>query len=157
MIKFESKFYQLAFRPIAYSTKGSAAVDLRAYLPKMKAMTLYPDDSYLFDLGVKFDMSEHPESVGLIFSRSGLGSRGVGRLGAGVVLTNGVGVIDSDYRGDIKVPLINRSGEPYTIEHGARICQLVVTPIIKCEFEQVKVVDANTARGDGGFGSTGEV
>lgn len=90
-----------------------------------------------------------PEYVALVYARSGLGIR------HGVSLSNGVGVIDSDYRGEIMVGLTNLSDVPYTIHPGDRIAQLVVTPVVLPELERVEALD-ETGRGTGGFGSTGQ-
>ena len=87
--------------------------------------------------------------VALVFARSGLGIK------HGISLSNGVGVIDSDYRGEIMVGLTNLSEEPYTIHPGDRIAQLVVTPVVLPELERVEELD-DTGRGTGGFGSTGQ-
>ena len=90
-----------------------------------------------------------PEYVALVYARSGLGIR------HGVSLSNGVGVIDSDYRGEIMVGLTNLSDAPYTIHPGDRIAQLVVAPVVLPELERVEELD-ETGRGTGGFGSTGQ-
>ena len=90
-----------------------------------------------------------PEYVALVFARSGLGIK------HGISLSNGVGVIDSDYRGEIMVGLTNLSEEPYTIHPGDRIAQLVVTPVVLPQLELMAKLD-ETDRGTGGFGSTGQ-
>ena len=86
--------------------------------------------------------------VGLIYARSGLASKN------GIAPANKVGVIDSDYRGELMVALYNQSNSNYIIENGLRIAQLVITPYIQVEFEEVEELDS-TERGQGGFGSTG--
>ena len=84
-----------------------------------------------------------------MYARSGLGIK------HGITLSNGVGVIDSDYRGEIMVGLTNLSDVPYTVQPGDRIAQLVVTPVVLPEVERVEELD-DTSRGAGGFGSTGQ-
>jgi dUTP pyrophosphatase len=88
------------------------------------------------------------EYVALVFARSGLGVK------HGISLANAVGVIDSDYRGEIKVGLTNLSDTPYTIQPGDRIAQLAVVPVVQAQVVQARELD-ETARGGGGFGSTG--
>ena len=87
--------------------------------------------------------------VALVFARSGLGVK------HGVALANGVGVIDSDYRGEIRVGLVNQSDVPYTIQPGDRVAQLAVMPVVQARLERVETLD-ETERGAGGFGSTGK-
>ena len=87
---------------------------------------------------------------GFVFPRSGLSSK------FGVSLANCVGVIDSDYRGEVKVPVINHSSEPYTIKDGERIAQLVIMPVDLCGYGFCDELD-KTERGEGGFGSTGSM
>ena len=89
-----------------------------------------------------------PETVGLVFARSGLAVK------HGLTLSNGVGVIDSDYTGEIKVGLVNLSDKAYTIEPGERIAQLVIMPVLLPQIELAEALE-ETARGTGGFGSTG--
>ena len=92
---------------------------------------------------------EIPEGyAGLIYARSGLASK------RGLAPSNKVGVVDSDYRGEIMVSLYNQSGSEQTVEAGERIAQLVVTPFLSVDFEEVSSL-SDTARGEGGFGSTG--
>ena len=90
-----------------------------------------------------------PDYVALVFVRSGMGFR------PGIGLSNGVGVIDSDYRGEISVGLVNLSGEDYTIRPGDRIAQLMVVPVVQAQVKMVDQLD-ETQRGAGGFGSTGK-
>jgi len=94
-----------------------------------------------------FDCEEN--YVGLVFSRSGLGAK------FGVTLANSVGVIDSDYRGEVKVTLINRGEAPFTVSHGDRIAQIAFFPIAAAKFIEVQAL-GETERGAGGFGSTGK-
>ena len=124
------------------STKHSAAYDIKS----MEEKTLHPGDSLAFKTGLKVCMN--PDEVLYIFSRSSMGYK------YDVSLTNCVGVIDSDYRGEIKAPLINQGKESFTIEKGMRIAQLIVHPI---KLPAIKEVDEirKTERNDKGFGSTG--
>ena len=126
-------------------TEGSAGFDLQACIEA--PVTLEPGEGYSFPTGLA---GEIPQGlVGLIFCRSGLGVK------HGVSLPNCVGVIDSDYRGEVKVGLINQSAEPYTIQPGERIAQLCIAPVWQAAFvESAQLSD--TARGAGGFGSTGK-
>ena len=129
----------------AYATAGAAAMDLCACMEE--AVTLNAGERRLVPTGIAIALPS-PEYVALVFARSGLGIK------RGVCLSNGVGVIDSDYRGEISVGLVNLSGEDYTIRPGDRIAQLMVVPVVRPELVQVDVLD-ETERGAGGFGSTG--
>ena len=91
-----------------------------------------------------------PGYVALVFARSGLAVR------QGIALSNGVGVIDSDYRGEVKVGLINQGGEAYTIQPGERIAQLMIAPVVLARFLPSEEL-GSTDRGEGGFGSTGRL
>ena len=127
-----------------YATEGAAAVDLHACIDE--AVTLPPGGRALLPTGLAAAIPAG--HVGLLAVRSSMGIR------HGVTLSNGVGVIDSDYRGQVHVGLHNLSGEPYTVQPGDRVAQLMVVPVAAPEIE---VVDAlpETVRGAGGFGSTG--
>ena len=127
-----------------YATEGAAAVDLHACIDE--AVTLPPGGRALLLTGLAAAIPAG--HVGLLAVRSSMGIR------HGVTLSNGVGVIDSDYRGQVHVGLHNLSGEPYTVQPGDRVAQLMVVPVAAPEIE---VVDAlpETVRGAGGFGSTG--
>ena len=127
-----------------YATEGAAAVDLHACIDE--AVTLPPGGRALLPTGLAAAIPAG--HVGILAVRSSMGIR------HGVTLSNGVGVIDSDYRGQVHVGLHNLSGEPYTVQPGDRVAQLLVVPVAAPEIE---VVDAlpETVRGAGGFGSTG--
>ena len=130
-----------------YQTPGSAACDLSACLDE--PVTLLPGQSALIPTGIALAPEAEDEPVAaLIYARSGLAIK------HGIALQNSVGVIDSDYRGEIKVGLINLSGEPYTLTHGERIAQMIFTPVRRGVFTEVSELD-ETDRGSGGFGSTG--
>lgn len=129
----------------AYATAGSAGLDLRAMLDA--PLTLAPGECTLLASGLAVWI-EDPALAGLILPRSGLGHK------HGIVLGNGVGLIDSDYQGELKISAWNRSATAYTIEPGARIAQLILVPVVMAE---LAVVDefAASQRGACGFGSTG--
>ncbi len=128
-----------------YATEGAAGMDLSAnigapLLLKKGAMALVPT-------GISIALPG-PETVAYIYARSGLGVR------HGISLSNGVGVIDSDYRGEISVGLINLGPEDYTIQPGERIAQMVIAPVCRADLEEVSDLP-DSGRGSGGFGSTG--
>ncbi len=127
------------------ATKQSAGADLRACLDE--PVSILPGETVMIPLGFAAQPSE-PETVLLIFSRSGLASR------HGICLANGVGVVDSDYRGEWMVPLHNRGQENFTVTDGMRVAQLVITPVIIPEIQETQTL-GETLRGSGGFGSSG--
>ena len=127
------------------STDGSAGVDLRACLAE--PLMLPPGECELIRTGI----AVHLEDSGLaavILPRSGLGHK------HGIVLGNLVGLIDSDYQGELLISCWNRGSEPFRIEPGERIAQLVIVPVVQADFEVVSSF-AESARGAGGFGHTG--
>ena len=126
------------------ATTGSAGYDL--YADIKDSVTIMPNQSAKISTGICIEIPNN-NMVGLVYPRSGLSTK------FGIILSNCVGVIDSDYRGEIIVPLWNTSHKPYTISKGDRMAQLVLTPIITPEFTQVDQL-SQTTRGDGGFGST---
>ncbi len=129
----------------AYATDGSAGLDLRALLDK--PMTLNAGETQLIPTGMAIHLAD-PNYAAVILPRSGLGHK------HGIVLGNLVGLIDSDYQGQLFVSCWNRGKEPFTIEVGDRIAQLVIVPVAQVEFDIVE--DFNESeRGAGGFGSTG--
>ena len=128
-----------------YASAGAAALDLHACLEE--PVTLAPSGRVTIPTGIAIALPS-PAYVALVFARSGLGIK------RGIALSNGVGVIDSDYRGEICVGLQNSGREPYTVQPGDRIAQLAVVPVLQVELEQVESLD-ETERGAGGFGSTG--
>jgi len=127
------------------ATAGSAGVDLRACLDE--AIELEPGATVLIGTGIAIHL-EDPGLAAMILPRSGLGHK------HGIVLGNLVGLIDSDYQGELKVSCWNRSGQSFRIEPGDRIAQLVVVPIVPVSFEVVEEF-AESGRGSGGFGHTG--
>ena len=129
-----------------YATPGSAAMDLCACVDA--PVEIAPRALVSIPTGIAIALPS-PEYVALVFARSGLGIK------HGVALSNGVGVIDSDYRGEIQVGLINQSDVPYTVQPGERIAQLAVLPVVQARLSAVSELD-ETSRGTGGFGSTGK-
>jgi dUTP pyrophosphatase len=127
------------------ATEGSAGVDLRACLDD--PLLLEPGACELIGTGIAIHL-EDPGLAAMILPRSGLGHR------HGIVLGNLVGLIDSDYQGELKVSCWNRGSEVFRIEPGERIAQLVVVPVVPAEFEVVSEF-ATSVRGAGGFGHTG--
>ena len=130
----------------AYQTPGAAAMDLAALLDE--PVTIAPRQLASIPTGLAIALPD-PGWVALVFARSGLGIK------HGISLSNGVGVIDSDYRGEIRVGLTNLSDEPYTIQPGDRIAQLMVVPVGQAVVHELDELPA-TQRGEGGFGSTGK-
>ena len=130
-----------------YATAGSAAVDLRAALDEDTVLTIAPGARSLIPTGLSIS-PESTDVVAVIAGRSGLGVK------KGVSLANGIGVIDSDYRGEIQVCLINRGDEPFEVRRGDRIAQMMFLPVLSAAFLPVDSLD-ETDRGTGGFGSTG--
>lgn len=128
-----------------YATAGAAGMDLRSCLDE--PLTLNPGDRVGVPTGFAIALPG-PEWVAYIFARSGLGIK------SGITLPNCVGVIDSDYRGEIIVALTNLSDTPYTIQPGDRVAQLVISPVVQAQISLVDELD-ETDRGTGGFGSTG--
>ena len=129
-----------------YGTPGAAGLDLRACLDA--PLTLNPGESKLVSSGISIHIGD-PGYAAIVLPRSGLGAK------SGIVLGNLVGLIDSDYQGPLMVSLWNRGREPFTLQPMDRIAQLVVIPVVQVEFEVVQDFAAS-ARGAGGFGSTGK-
>jgi len=128
-----------------YATTGSAGMDLRACIDK--TLTVAPGETHLIPTGIAIHI-EDPGMAAVILPRSGLGHK------HGVVLGNLVGLIDSDYQGQLFISCWNRSNESFTIEIGDRIAQLVFVPVIQAKFEVVDDFE-QSSRAHGGFGHTG--
>lgn len=128
-----------------YATTGSAGLDLRACLDE--AITLQPSETILIPTGLAIHIDDHSLAA-VLLPRSGLGHK------YGIVLGNLVGLIDSDYQGQVFVSCWNRGTEPFTINIGERIAQMVFVPVVQVAFEQVSDFD-QSHRGEGGFGHTG--
>ncbi len=129
-----------------YATDGSAGMDMRAMIDK--AMVIAPGESILIPTGLAIHIGD-PKLASVLLPRSGLGHK------KGIVLGNLVGLIDSDYQGQVFVSCWNRGQEPFTIEIGERIAQMVFIPVVQAEFDIVSDFDASQ-RGEGGFGHTGK-
>ena len=130
----------------SYATAGSAGLDLRACVEQ--ATVIEAGQTVLVKTGLAIYV-EDPQFAGLILPRSGLGHK------HGIVLGNLVGLIDSDYQGELMVSVWNRSQTAFTLEPGERLAQYVLVPVLEAEFEQVEEFVA-TERGAGGFGHTGQ-
>ena len=130
----------------AYETAGSAGMDLRAAVPDDAPMTLEPGARALVPTGLKIALEQGWEAQ--IRPRSGLA------LKHGISAPNTPGTIDSDYRGEVGVILINLGQEPFVIKRGERIAQMVIAAVAQATVVEVETLD-DTARGAGGFGSTG--
>ena len=131
----------------AYATDGSAAVDLRAAIDDGTTVTIEPGERALIPTGLAIS-PESKNVVAIVAARSGLAIK------KGICLSNSIGVIDSDYRGEICVGLFNTSKEPFTVNRGDRIAQMMFMPVLAAKLIEAASLD-ETARGAGGFGSTG--
>ena len=131
----------------AYETAGAAAMDLRAVCGE-EGIRLEPGQRALVPTGLAIELPG-PEAVALIFARSSLGAK------HGLALPNGVGVIDSDYRGEVLVALANFGQEAYTIQNGERVAQMAVLPVARPQLVEAEEL-SDTPRGGSGFGSTGK-
>ena len=130
----------------AYESAQAAGMDLRAAVPQDEPLVLRPGDRFPVPTGLAFALPEGFE--GQVRPRSGLAAK------AGVTCLNTPGTVDADYRGEVKVILINHGPEDFTIRRGDRIAQLVIAPVVQAAWAEVASLD-ETARGAGGFGSTG--
>ena len=128
-----------------YGSSDAAGADLYACLEE--AVTIAPGETAWIPTGVALEVPKG--CAGLVFARSSMGAR------RGLAPANKVGVIDSDYRGEIRVVLLNHSKVPQTVTPGERVAQLVITPVLTPGFLEVAEL-SDTARGSGGFGSTGK-
>jgi len=131
----------------AYATSGSAGLDLRACLDA--PLTLQPNAWQLVPTGIAIHLCD-PSYAALILPRSGLGHK------HGIVLGNLVGLIDSDYQGQLMVSAWNRSPLAFTIEPMERLAQMVIVPVVQAQFNVVAEFAAASERGEGGYGSTGK-
>jgi dUTP pyrophosphatase len=131
--------------PPRYATTGAAGLDLRACIAA--PLTLEPGAAELIPTGMAIHIGDAGHAA-MILPRSGLGHK------HGIVLGNLVGLIDSDYQGQLMVSCWNRGSAPFTVQPLERIAQLVIVPVVRAQFNIVEAFDAS-ARGAGGFGSTG--
>jgi dUTP pyrophosphatase len=134
-----------AFPLPAYATEGSAGMDLRACIDQ--SVVLLPGQTQLIATGLAIHIDD-PGLAAMILPRSGLGHK------HGIVLGNLVGLIDSDYQGQLMVSMWNRGQSPFTIDPGERIAQLVLVPVVQVQLELVEDF-ADSVRGAGGFGHSG--
>lgn len=130
-----------------YATSGSAGLDLRACLDE--AITLKPGQTELIPTGIAIHIADN-SLCGMILPRSGLGHK------HGIVLGNLVGLIDSDYQGQLFISMWNRGQTEFTLNPMERIAQLVIVPVVQAQFDLVEEFAPNSERGEGGFGSTGK-
>lgn len=130
-----------------YATEGSAGLDLRACLKE--PLQLAPGETQLIPTGLAIYIAD-PKLAAMILPRSGLGHK------HGIVLGNLVGLIDSDYQGELLISCWNRGNDHFTIQPAERIAQLVIVPVIHAQFEMVSNF-VNTERGSGGFGHSGKI
>ena len=148
MMKIDVKILdgRLADQFPAYATPGSAGLDLRACLDA--PLTLEPNAWQLVPTGMAIHLAD-PGFAAMILPRSGLGHK------HGIVLGNLVGLIDSDYQGQLMVSAWNRSDTAFTIQPMERIAQMVIVPVVQARFNVVNDFATASARGEGGYGSTG--
>ena len=128
------------------ATEGSAGADLYACINE--PVTISPGELVKIPTGIAIEL-ESNDLAAFLFARSGLGVK------HGITLSNSVGVVDSDYRGEICVGLCNVSSEPYTIQPNERVAQMVIMPVACADFVEAEEL-SDTVRGEGGFGSTGK-
>lgn len=145
-MKIELKILNESCYP-EYATPGSAGIDLKAASLPPNGVTIYPVQQILIGTGISMHIKD-PGYAGMIIPRSSMGKKGI-------VLGNLVGLIDSDYQGEIKVLLWNRGDDIVEIDYMDRIAQLVIVPIVQAQFEIVEEFK-QSQRGTGGFGSTGK-
>ncbi|MEM7282398.1 MAG: dUTP diphosphatase [Pseudomonadota bacterium] len=129
----------------SYATDGSAGLDMRACVEE--TLTINPGETHLVPTGMAIHVAD-PSLAAVLLPRSGLGHK------HGIVLGNLVGLIDSDYQGQVYVSCWNRGDKAFSIEPGDRISQMVVVPVVQVQFEVVDEFDTSN-RGEGGFGSSG--
>jgi dUTP pyrophosphatase len=130
----------------AYETAQAAGMDLRAAVPDDEPLTLRPGSRFPVPTGLAFALP--PGFEGQVRPRSGLAAK------HGITCLNSPGTVDADYRGEVKVILINHGEEDFVIRRGERIAQLIIAPVVQAVWTEVESLD-DTARGAGGFGSTG--
>ncbi len=131
-----------------YATEGSAALDIRACLDT--ELTVMPGETVTIPSGISISIHD-TGLVAVLAPRSGLGIK------HGLVLANTIGVIDSDYQGEIKIGIRNQGGEPYSIQPGERICQMLFLPVVQVALKVVDEFSEESMRGEGGFGHTGKI
>lgn len=130
----------------SYQTEGAAGADLRAAVPDNEPVTIAPGDRAMIPTGLKMGIPEGYEVQ--VRPRSGLAAK------HGVSCLNTPGTIDWDYRGEVKVILVNHGDAPFVVQRGERVAQMIVSPVVQAKFVTVDCLE-DTVRGEGGFGSTG--
>lgn len=146
MEEIKVKIINKSHHPLpAYATPGSAGMDIRAFLPD-GTVTVAPGERVLIPTGLYIELPHGFEAQ--IRPRSGLALR------HGITIPNTPGTIDADYRGEIKVILLNAGQEPFEINDGERVCQMVINHYVRTRWEETTRLD-HTERGDGGFGHSG--
>jgi dUTP pyrophosphatase len=130
-----------------YSTEGAAGLDLRACIEG--PVMIKPGETFIIPSGLAISIHD-PNLMAVLAPRSGLGIK------HGIVLANLIGIIDSDYHGEIKIGLWNRGKETFTVEPGDRICQMMFVPVVQVELEVVNEFSNRSKRGAGGLGHTGK-
>ena len=145
MVKILVKKLNTKVQLPSYKTKGSSGMDLMAFIDN--PITIPPNTSALISTGLSIAIPEDSEIQ--IRPRSGLAAK------SNIGVLNTPGTIDSDYRGEIKIILFNHSNKEFTVKNNDRVAQMVLTPVLKIDFEEVKKLP-DTLRGSGGFGSTGK-
>lgn len=138
------KLHPKAILP-TYGSAEAAGADLYACLEE--AVTIQPGEVYWVSTGIALEVPKG--CAGLVYARSSLGAK------RGLAPANKVGVVDSDYRGEVKVVLLNHSNQPQILQPGERVAQFVITPVLTPAYEEVEEL-TDTCRGSGGFGSTGK-
>lgn len=148
MNEIEMKILDERIRPYLpkYATPGSAGLDLHACI--QTPMLLEPGQTHMVATGLAIHIN-NPQLAALILPRSGMGAK------KGIVLGNLVGLIDSDYQGQLLIAAWNRTQAPYTLEPFERLAQLVIVPVVQAQFKLVDDFGSETQRGTGGYGSTG--
>lgn len=138
--------YDMSFELPFYATEGAAGADIRASLPEKKSLVVRPGERLLVPTGLSMEIPVGYEIQ--VRPRSGLSFK------SSLMVVNSPGTIDSDYRGEVNIIIGNFGKEDYIIEHGLRIAQLVISPVLQAKFITVDGL-SETQRGSGGFGSTG--
>ena len=138
--------YDMSFELPFYATEGAAGADIRASLPEKKSLVVRPGERLLVPTGLSMEIPVGYEIQ--VRPRSGLS------LKSSLMVVNSPGTIDCDYRGEVNIIIGNFGKEDYIIEHGLRIAQLVISPVLQAKFKTVDGL-SETQRGSGGFGSTG--
>lgn len=145
-VKIVNPLLENEFGLPGYTTCGSAGIDLRACIDS--PLELKPGETAIIPSGLAIGIND-PSVMATIVPRSGLGSKGL-------VLGNLIGVVDSDYQGEVKISVWNRTSDAsFTVKPGERICQMIFVPIVQVNLKKVEQFSVSTERGEGGFGHSG--